>query len=327
MFNNPLLQRKFGHLPHLKKRTRNEWSAACPVCGDAGHEGNGQPDRFRIFDDDKPLGWCRKCGHLEFAQDDNELAHDPQLMAEMQRRRAELAEQENRNLRQRIAELKRSQLWIKYHDYMAEHHQRSLWRDAGIPDSLQDYWNFGINPLYEGMGQDGKFTSPAMSIPYFGVGREIKNMQYRLIAPPTAGDKYRFTHGLKVRDLWLAMPDEKPSGSVLICEGVKKGANAFHQIVAQGVNSSLSVVAIPNLTPDSDMLTLLADCDPVYICVDPDGMKPNKQGVIRAHVLANQIGARRVRIVDMPAKLDDLVLDCGFDGTDLNRYVTMARRA
>jgi hypothetical protein len=211
---------------------------------------------------------------------------------------------------------------------MTEQH-RAIWDRAGIPDQFQDWWELGFTPEYRGRD----FISPALTIPYFKPGREtektIYNIQYRLIRPPSPGDKYRFSYGLKP-GLWLADPDNKPSGACLVMEGMKKAAVTFIQVVARAGNK-LSVVAVPNKTPGNELLAELSDCEPLFIALDPDAYQPvrTRNGQIQRPAVNRLVKAigKRARVVKLPVKADDLFTVHHGSAADFMRFVQLARGA
>lgn len=331
------MQAKWGHLRWLQYKGTGsngveEWSSECPVCHDSGHDpGAGDPDRFFITAADgqyNARGKCRRCGHFEWVDQDQPQAIDPVRIKQQEELRREYAEQEAARLRAMINELRNSEYWKGFHDGMKESH-RALWRQAGIPDDLQDFWELGFVENKRIKYQDKDYTSPALSIPYFEPGKEPVNIQYRLTNPPHPKDKYRFSYGLEP-GLWLADPTEKPSGAVLLCEGMKKAAVTFINTVASG-NGRFCVVASPNTMPGEKMLSLIADCEPVYVAFDPDAYKPTKRpgGTLQEPAvkrLYKMLGPERVREVELPAKADDLFVEYGFTASMFNSYLKHAVR-
>ena len=305
------LNTKFSHLHFIKQRTANEWSAECPVCGDSGHVGNDWPDRFRMFNDDKPLGWCRSCGHIEYAEDSNDLRPSPEKLAEIQQSRQRLAEQERQRLNAKITELQKTAVWEAWHNTMSEAH-RALWRQAGIPDEFQDYWQLGFT-TYE----TREFTSPALTIPFFGSGWEAKTIQYRLTNPPQPNDKYRFQAGLKAQ-LWKAEPDTDIKNAVLMCEGMKKAAVSFIELVAKA-SKQLTVTAVPSKMPGQDILRGLANADPLFVCLDPDVSSKELYRIVK--MLPNV----PKRLVKLPAKADDFFTMYRGTPNDFMSYLNLAR--
>lgn len=299
----------YANLPDLQYRGNGEWSSACPVCGGAGKR-NDRSDRFRLFAADAKgngRAWCRQCGTFEWADAESNQRPDPVKIQQARDLREALLKAENERLRSRLQELQEQAYWRGYHDGMKEGH-RALWRMAGIPDELQDFWELGFVENKHIKFEDKDYYSPAMSIPYFEPGKVPINVQYRLTNPPEPGDKYRFSYGLKP-GVWLAEPDEKPNGAALLMEGMKKAAVTFINTVASG-NGRFSVVAVPSKTPGADMLDILADCDPVYICLDPDAYQPTKAANGKllppaVNRLIKLVGRERARLVKLPTKADD----------------------
>lgn len=322
---------RFAHLPDLQYRGNGEWSSACPVCGGAGQR-NDKSDRFRLFAADaKGNGrvWCRQCSFFEWADADSNQRPDPIQIQQARDLREALLQAENERLRSRLQELQEQAYWRGYHDGMKDSH-RALWRMAGIPDEFQDFWELGFVENKHIKFEDKDYYSPAMSIPYFEPGKVPINVQYRLTNPPEPGDKYRFSYGLKP-GAWLADPTEKPSGAALLMEGMKKAAVTFINTTASG-NGRFSVVAVPSKTPGADMLDILADCDPVYICLDPDAYQPTRtrDGKVlppAVNRLVELVGRERARLVQTPAKADDLFVQYGFDARMFNAYIQHATKA
>ena len=320
----------YSYLPDLRYRGNGEWSSACPVCGGAGHRSD-RSDRFRLFAADvkgNARTWCRQCGHFEWADANENTRPDPVKIQQAQSIREALLKAENDRLRGRLQELQEQAYWRGYHDGMKEGH-RALWRMAGIPDEFQDFWELGFveNKHIKFEGKD--YYSPAMSIPYFELGKVPINVQYRLTNPPERGDKYRFSYGLKP-GAWLTEPYEKPNGAALLMEGMKKAAVTFINTVASG-NGRFSVVAVPSKTPGVDMLDILKDCDPVYICLDPDAYKPTKTKdgkLLKPAVnrVVKIVGKERVRIVKLPTKADDFFTMYGGDASAFMSFFNQAAR-
>lgn len=294
---------RFGHLPDHQYHSGGEHSSACPQCG-GGRGGRDLSDRFRFWERQGAASnfWCRRCGFAGFA-DDNKRGYqpDPARIKEIETMRQEQAEAETKRLTAMIAELQRAAYWQGWHDAMTEN-QRQLWQQAGIPRQFQDYWQLGHTTY-----QTKDFSSPALTIPYFSPGWQATTVQYRLINPPQPNDKYRFSAGLKA-SLWLADPDTKPKGAVLLCEGMKKAAVTFIHTAAAGVGK-FQVTAVPSKMPGSDLLDILSDADPVYVCLDPDAYAPTrtKDGKIMLPAVNRLARLLKVpyKLVKLPCKADD----------------------
>lgn len=303
---------RFGHLPDHRHRGGNEHSSACPECGGA-RGGNDPSDRFRFWERPGQASnfWCRRCGFSGFADDNRPgMKPDPARIQELEEIRQREAAKEAARLQAKIDELQRAAYWQGYHDAMTQQH-REMWRRAGIIDSFQDHWQLGYKE-YHGID----FTSPALTIPYFAPGWEAFTIQYRLLQPPEPSDKYRFQAGLK-SGMWLADPDEVPSGECLLVEGMKKAAVSYIELVAKA-NVRMSVVGVPSKAPGRDLLSILNDCELVYVALDPDAYPGGE-----AKRLGDIIG-ERARFVRLPAKPDDLFVDYGFSAKMFMQYLRNA---
>ena len=297
----------WSHLRYIRKHGEC-WSSECPKCGDSGHAWQGRndyPDRFTMWDDKSPRGWCRGCNYFAFAESDRRRLSPSEIeRAERERSRLMLAERERQ--RTKIERLNDSHYWKGYHDALDDT-RRKLWREAGIPDSQQDWWELGFNPEYRAKD----FTSPALTIPFFHENKCV-NMQSRLLNPPNPKDKYRFMYGLPA-PLYFPDKDALPSGSCLIVEGAKK-AMVMYLHLGHMVDS---VVGLPSKHFNERFLIKLSECDGVYVMLDPDAEE-------QAIKVCQLIGGR-ARLVTIPTKPDDFIVQYGASGADLWNYIKCAR--
>jgi hypothetical protein len=316
----------FSNLPDLVYRGSNEWSSSCIVCGGATGNRSEKSDRFRLFAGDATANarvWCRQCGHFEWADQDTKQRPSPEQIQQAQDLRRRYAEQEAQRLRAKIDELRRADYWRGYHDAMTQVH-RQLWRQAGISDELQDLFKLGYvddRTFYDG---DNPFHSPAMTIPHFDTGWQAVNVQYRIVNPPAGVGKYRYTAGLPA-PLFLTEPDRELSGATILLEGAKKAIVTYPK-----VGPDFNIVAVPSKMPGKDLLDRLADCDPLYLALDPDAYvaTKSKDGRMLAPAinrLARLVGSR-ARIVKLPCKADDMFTIYGGGGRDFASFLKVAAR-
>ena len=309
---------RFGHLPDAIHRTGNEFSSACPQCG-GGRGGRDLSDRFRMWERPGKASsfWCRRCGYQGFTDDNRpgKQMSEAEILELDELRRRE-SEREEKRLQAKIEELRREAYWQGWHDAMNEQ-QRQLWRDAGIPNEFQNYWQLGYNPVYRG----SNFTSPAMTIPYFTNGWQAQTVQYRLLNPPAPSDKYRFQAGLKTT-IWQADPDTEIKNAVILCEGMKKAAVTFIELVAKG-NGRFCVVSVPSKAPGVDLMQMVSNADPLYIILDPDAFWGDKPSINR---LAKMVSCPK-RVVKIPVKADDFFTMYNGTAREFNAYLDIARPA
>ena len=307
---------RFGHLPDATHRTGDEFSSSCPQCG-GGRGGNDLSDSFRMWERQGQASsfWCRRCGYQGFT-DDNQPNQkpDPARILELEEIRQREATKEEQRLKNLICDLREKAYWQGWHDAMGES-QRQLWRNEGIHDEFQAYWQLGYKAEYRGRG----FVSPAMTIPHFNDEWEALTIQYRLLSPPTPSDKYRFQAGLHSA-LWQADPSTEIKNSVIVCEGMKKAAVTFIELVARG-NGRFCIVSVPSKMPSQELIDVLNNADPLYIVLDPDAFTGRKPAINR---FAKMVAAPK-RIVKLPVKADDFFTLHGGMPIDFINYLNVGK--
>lgn len=316
------IQQRFGALHDHRYRGNGEHSAACPVCGGA-RGGNDPSDRFRFWEREGASNfWCRRCGFSGFTDDNQpDQPLDAERIRELEELRKRESAREEARLRAMVEELQQQAYWRGWHDAMTEQ-QRQLWREAGIPNEFQDYWQLGYLPEKH-VGYDGQmYTTPALTIPYFAAGWRAQTVQYRLLLPPATSDKYRFHPGLKSA-LWMAEPDSELTNAVILCEGMKKAAVVFIEMVARR-NGRYTVVSVPSKMPGEHLLGALANADPLYVVLDPDAYSAQHGQKPAVNRLAKMVEAPK-RLVKLPCKADDFFTLYGGTPGDFAQYLRLAR--
>lgn len=310
---------RFAHLPHIRSVTGGrEFSSACPVCGEHGHIGPGVPDRFRMWPNPSARGWCRRCGHFEWADSQQHKWTEEQVVLAI-KTREELARREQERLQTRIKALQEEAIWRYWHDNMRDE-QRQYWTREGIPPSVQDWFWLGFVPNKSFTHNDKQMTCPALSIPYLAKDWCVSNIQFRLLTDNKEVDKYRFTYGLPTSLYWTE-PEKEPGGVCIMTEGVKKGIVTWLHVGAR-VDQ---VGALPSKTPNWRLIEELRAFDRVYLMLDPDAYVPEKNGDIRAHKIARAIG-ENTRLVRLPMKVDDMLNMSLITPTQLWTAVQQGRR-
>jgi 5S rRNA maturation endonuclease (ribonuclease M5) len=315
----PELSRHFGSLPDIKQRGKDHWTSACPVCGGSGGGRSDVSDRFCMWLNPARF-WCRQCGHQGFvSQLDGHTPSQEEIDRAHKLYIAHL-EKENKELRRKVAALQKADFWKRWHDEMTEA-AKKLWYRAGIDDALIEIHQLGYtSERYESC--DG-----ALTIPYLHDDR-ISTLQYRLINPPDAGDKYRFEQGTRVQ--WFRpWPYGEPDKVILVVEGAKKGLVAWRQIATldqftyQG--EEITILASPQKHIPKALLEQLHKAERVILLLDPDAYAKEK-GQMESALLRNarMIGPDKVRHVRTTAKIDDMLLQHGLTGKTLMNMVGQA---
>lgn len=290
------------------------WRGACPTCG--GHH------RFVIFTDhDFPLwhGYCDSCGLKEKYWERYKKERQPLTAEQIAQRNAEYQRQEVERATTRAERLKyftSGDLLDELHDRM-QGDNRQWWRAQGIPDSLQDWWRLGYEKSHKCVTDNGNWFTPAYTIPHFHHAEtepQFMTMQYRLANPPNPKDRYRFAFGLGAT-YFDTDPYENLKPSVIICEGAKKAMNVY-QIIDP---NKTSVIAQPSKSGDYGIADAVKQAEHIFIIFDPDGLQ-------NAHAKAKQIG-RRARVVDLPDKIDDMIISKRLDERNFEIALRHARKA
>lgn len=313
----PVSLNKWANLSHITKRGSNEWSSECPQCGDYGHVGGGKPDRFRMFIDGSPRGWCRGCGFFEFAETNGKKLTQ-QEVAIINTERTRMANEERVRLKEKIAQLERNAEWRGYHDHMDDEN-RQLWRDAGIDNPYQDWWELGYNPSLTYWHNDTPQTTPALTIPFFGNGNgHVLNVQSRLLEPVDPDDRYRFTKGLPPPLFFPERDTIEHNKSILLVEGAKKA-----MVTYLFLGNKYWVIGLPNqyiTDTQGREIRSLSNENIVVVCLDPNVSNATLERNV--HTLGNKAD---VRIASVPGKIDDLFVKHGASAAAVDSFITQAR--
>jgi len=84
---------------------------------------------------------------------------------------------------------------------------------------------------------------------------------------------------------------------VMLVEGEIKSMVSY--ITAD--DPALQVVGVPGKNMPDWMFPKFAEADPLYLCFDPDAIKEAKAAAAR-------LGKERCRLIELPDKIDDLIL-------------------
>ena len=308
--NAPTQLDQIGLPPHLFKYSdEKSWRGPCPVCG--GHR------RFIIFTDHEwPLwnGYCDECSHtikawlkviMPITNEQREFARQRSAQMDAMRERAR---------RETLAKFTISELWQELHRRLSAEH-RAQWEAWGVPEEWQDYLELGFTPdkIYRDSNGELRHT-PAYTIPYFHYATDkpqFKTLQYRLFNPERPEDRYRFEQGLTAC-YYMTTPTDPIGDVAIICEGAKKG------IVTRIKLTPHTVLAVPSKGTWAGCDAAVRQCGRVYVILDPDA----KSNAVK---LARSIG-KQARVVRLPMKIDDTVIEHGLDRRAFDAMLRQAWR-
>lgn len=239
-----LTQATIERLPNYKKRTANEWSAACPFCGQG-------EDRFRFWPNEKNF-WCRRCDTRGFVSDTNSLAFDRETWLKWQTQEADRKHQEELKRLALLDRLSRENRTIFYHEQMKD---RSFWYDKGLLDETIDWFELGFCCSCPTAPGRESYTIPVM---YMG---KLYNIRHRLAVSDDKG-KYRPEIAGLPAAMFNADTLKGPGGYVALVEGEIKTMCLLQ--------AGISAVGIPGAnTFKSKWINLFPKTKIVYVALDP----------------------------------------------------------
>jgi hypothetical protein len=263
----PAVFAKYVDIVHYVRQVTNvEFCSSCPECGGSVHDDGEWPDRMRWRTDGKPRGFCRRCGTI-FWPDDN-YVFDPAVEAKWQKEQTERELARKRSAERALKNLEDNRIFEQYHKQL-DATRRRIWRDRGIPDSLQDFWMLGYCKQRSFWSDGQEFHSDTITIPIFGPQWAPLNIKHRLLQPAKENDKYRPEFSGFPQPLMLTDPDADLDGAMVAVEGEIKSC-----VVAITLGTALgTVVGMPGMTPGKHITDQLAKAERLTIIVDPGGRR------------------------------------------------------
>lgn len=306
-----------GRVRFVQQHSPKEWSCSCPECGGDVHPSGEWPDRCRLFADDHPTLFCRRCGLVAYPDQYGDKSYTPPSLQEIERFRQEriaAEEARKRSAERALALLQDQHLWERYYE-QAGAIGRTYWRNRGIPDCFQDLWQLGYIQDREFYVDSAPYYTDTATIPIFAQGWTITNIKHRLIHPPREGkDKYRYELSGQVAPAFLCDPDADLTGHVIAIEGEIKAAVTFARLD----DSNTTIMGLPGVTPPSGVVSQLSQAERVTLVTDPGSQAETWR-------LCKQIGLPRVRVLIPPAKIDDMILAAHFDRRDVASLLRQAK--
>jgi hypothetical protein len=253
-----------------------------------------------------------------------------QIAREAAERTARELEEKIRQAQKALEDLRKAQTWERYHDEMSDR-ARQMWNARGINDGFIDLWQLGFSEDYTLWRKDGSqwvdwWHSPTLTIPIWGDGWQVNNVKHRLINAPPDGGKYHQEKRNVPAAPFVCNPDVT-KGPLFLAEGEIKSMVVYQTLD----DPRVQVEGLPAARPDDSMWAKFANYEPVYLCLDPDAkIRPaSPDGKPRLSAVENaihKIGRERVRMVDLPDKIDDMINGQGLDKSWMKMVLRQARR-
>lgn len=288
------------------KKVGHYYIGPCPFCGGK--------DRFTVKAlRSKDLWICRQCGTGKyqdaidylmkrngwgFARTFRYVSNLSDDVLPDRQQRIVLEERKRKQvLDRKLSEFTTEEIWEALHRRMArEECHREWWRKNGVPDEWQDYLRLGWTPekTYISVSDGDTHVCPAYTIPYFMSGKKFRTMQYRMCGDNISpADRYRFEYGLGT-SFYMTTPTLPFRDKLIVCEGAKKA------IVTKlyTSNDEFTVLGVPSKSDFGGIDAVTDNFDSIWIVLDPDAND-------RSAILAEKIGPKKSKIVELPMKIDD----------------------
>jgi hypothetical protein len=201
--------------------------------------------------------------------------------------------------------------------------EKHLFYHNQLNDYFIDQWDQrGINTMWQGFFYVGgcadfsinaEWKTPTLTIPIFNKNYEVLNIKHRLLNPQNPKDKYRPERsGLGSFPSFMAFPDRGYDGSITwVIEGEIK-AMVTATITP---NSEWQFIGVPGRSQYKAIAESLKGKN-VIVVPDPGAEKD----------AAQFCKAVNGRWLTLPQKIDDMIVEQGFDGSWLLSMEKQARR-
>jgi hypothetical protein len=260
--------------------------------------------------DDKPLGWCRRCGQVFWPDADHLPSRED--VEEWRLRRIAEEEARKRSAELALTHLRDSAMWERYYAQL-DSIARDYWARRGIPEAFQDYWRLGWDQEHEFFLRGQAWRGAAAVIPFWSREWQLQQIKYRLIDQPDYMPKYLpELHG-QPNPLYLCNPDEPLTGHVYLIEGEIKSMVTF----ARMDSPTAIVCGMPGATPGPHIIEALGQAERITLVMDPDA---RAQGI----ALARALGLKRTWLLIPPYKIDDGIVADGLDSHEVKQLLHSA---
>jgi len=303
-----------GKVNYVQRVSSKEVSCSCPTCGGSVHQSGELPDRCRLFIDDHPTLFCRRCGLVAYPDqfgDGHWTPPTPQELETFRQKREESEAARLRSAERALAHLRDTKLWEQYAEMSGER-GRQWWEAQGIPYPFQVIWSLGFD--YD----LARWGCASATIPLFNQAGECLNVKHRLL--DESKGKYRYNVVGQNAPLFLCEPEADMGGHIVAAEGEKKAMVAYITLD----DPHACIVGLPGLSPSQSIIDTLSKAERVTLILDPDSDVPGADGWSPAGRLVKSIGRRSTSLLIPPGKIDDGLLASRSDRWDMRRLLRQA---
>lgn len=192
------------------------------------------------------------------------------------------------------------------------------WERAGLDEGIQDFFYLGASEDFSYWYDGVEHHTKTLTIPYFNEARELTYIQHRLENAVDGAGKYRPDKSGIELPYFLAVPEAGYDGGiVLVVEGAKKAMVAW----TRANTSDFQAIGVPSLVKFPGLADSLRECGKRVIVIPDPRANERDRDARKPYDLAREIGAKVLRL---PSKVDDFLLDTGLRG---NGFMTLLKQA
>lgn len=219
----------------------------------------------------------------------------------------------------RRKELQVAEIHLRYHNNMTQYH-KDEWTKAGIDEGMQAFWTLGGCEDFTYKDAEQVYHSPTLTIPIFAETRELLTIKHRLLNPHNPNDKYRPEKTGLHSHPFLAVPEMGfDGGMVLVMEGAKKAMVTWTRS-----DSDWQCIGVDGQKMYKPMVEVLRTVGKKVVVIPDPNSERNPNAIRIAWHLAKEIGGAMVQV---PAKIDDLILQSDMQQDQLYDLLKQARKA
>jgi len=290
-----------------------------------------------------PMGWCRKCDYKWFPDTKTPNEITPEQREYFAQQRLQRVEQERAEQAEKRELFRQVPWWETYHHNL-EHHPRAvqIWRERyGITDWALAYYKFGYCPDFTYWHNETEQHSDTLTIPIFqpGAAYRVNNLRHRLLTPDAPGGKYRPHQGGLGQPLFFANLNHNHTTLpyLLIVEGEIKAAVIWQTVMLAMLTDNaaervewfcthVQVCGIPGTSLSAENMRKLELAERVYVAFDPDANESQGRKPSKAVIFASKfVDAKMRKVVQLPGKPDDLIVDGSLAISDLVEFMKDGR--
>jgi hypothetical protein len=212
----------------------------------------------------------------------------------------------------RRTELQQAAKHLIYHETMKQW-AVDMWVGRGVAEDWQRFWYLGACDDKVIMSKGSEYHTPTLTIPIFDQSYQVLNIKHRLVSPPEKNDKYRpETSGLGTFPPFLAFPDKGYDGkTVYVIEGEIKS-----MVMATITDDSENqFIGIPGKSHYKKLIENIKGKNAIVI--------PDPGAEADAIEFCKATGSRYLPV---SGKVDDIIIENGYDGDWLKSTSRQARR-